>query len=269
MKKFLRPLLAAGLMLSLALPVSADGYVYTFTSSDPAAYMAANSVEPVHTADRGERKNEDVSKNAALIPPGFGTPAMDVPDTGEYLTPSLAPGGRAYGTVMGGGEIYLPTDSASPVISPAQITMSYSPIVNTTAFTDATTDLYYNDGSLGTLRIPAIGLTVSIYEGTDSAAMARGAGHFTETSIWDGNVALASHNRGSSAYFGNIHTLAAGDEITLSTKLGTRTYAVTNVSMVSETDSSALAASADNRLTLYTCVRDQRDQRWCVQAAEV
>ena len=30
-KKLLRPLLAAGLMISLALPASAEGYVYTFT----------------------------------------------------------------------------------------------------------------------------------------------------------------------------------------------------------------------------------------------
>ena len=30
-----------------------------------------------------------------------------------------------------------------------------------------------------------------------------------------------------------------------------------------------LADSGENMLTLYTCVRNQRDQRWCVTAAEV
>ena len=59
-----------------------------------------------------------------------------------------------------------------------------------------------------------------------------------------------------------------GDKITLTTKLGTRTYKVTDVSKVSETDRSGLADSGENMLTLYTCVRNQRDQRWCVTAVE-
>ena len=44
---------------------------------------------------------------------------------------------------------------------------------------------------------------------------------------------------------------------------------VTDVFKVSETDRSGLADSGENMLTLYTCVRNQRDQRWCVTAAEV
>lgn len=51
--------------------------------------------------------------------------------------------------------------------------------------------------------------------------------------------------------------------------LGTRTYEVTSVSKVSETDRSALAASQTNVITLYTCVRDERDFRWCVTGSEI
>ena len=137
-----------------------------------------------------------------------------------------------------------------------------------TAFTDVTADLYYSSGSLGTLKIPAIGLTVSIYQGTDSAALAKGAGHFASTSIWDGNVALAGHNRGVNNHFGKIHTLTAGDTITLTTQLGTRAYSVASVEKVSVTDSSGTAATTDNRITLYTCVMNQPDYRWCVTATE-
>ena len=57
------------------------------------------------------------------------------------------------------------------------------------------------------LEIPSIGLSVNIYQGTDSAALKKGAGHFTSTSIWNGNVALAGHNRGVTNHFGKIHTL--------------------------------------------------------------
>ena len=70
------------------------------------------------------------------------------------------------------------------------------------------------------MEIPSIGLTVKIMQGTDSAALAKGAGHFTSTSIWNGNVALAGHNRGVTNHFGKIHTLAAGNEIILTTALG-------------------------------------------------
>ncbi len=48
--------------------------------------------------------------------------------------------------------------------------------------------------------------------------------------------------------------------------MGTRTYEVTSVSKVKETDTSGTAPTSDNRLTLYTCVRNQRDYRWCVTA---
>ena len=58
------------------------------------------------------------------------------------------------------------------------------------------------------------------------------------------------------------------ETITWTTKLGTRTYEVISVTKVLETDTSGVAATSDNRLTLYTCVRDQRDYRWMVQAIE-
>ncbi len=51
------------------------------------------SVDVIHTADGGAMRNEDVSKNAALIPPVFGSESMNALHTGEYLTPNLAPGG--------------------------------------------------------------------------------------------------------------------------------------------------------------------------------
>ena len=139
---------------------------------------------------------------------------------------------------------------------------------NSTAYTPVSSDLYYSNGSLGTLKIPAIGLTVKVYEGTDSNALKKGAGHFNDTSIWNGNVCIAGHNRGVNNHFGQIHTLTVGDTITYTTKLGTRSYTVTSVSKVLETDTSGTTASSDNRLTLYTCVRDQSVYRWMVCAVE-
>ena len=96
--------------------------------------------------------------------------------------------------------------------------------------------------------------------------LAKGAGHFLDTSIWAGNVCIAGHNRGVRDDFGDLHTLEPGDTVTWTTKLGTRTYEVVSVQKVLETDTSGTTATSDDRLTLYTCVRDQREYRWCVTA---
>ena len=112
-------------------------------------------------------------------------------------------------------------------------------------------------------------MNVKVYEDTTSAVLAKGAGHFTDTSIWDGNVCVAGHNRGVNCYFGNIHTLSIGDKITLTTKLGTRTYSVTGVSKISELDNSLLGPTVENCITLFTCVRNQSAYRWAVRAVEI
>ena len=170
---------------------------------------------------------------------------------------------------VGGGTV---TNSGYPTVDVggAGSTSQFSyTTTQTTAYTEVTSDLYYSGGYLGTLKIPSLGVNVKIYEGTDSAQLAKGAGHFTNTSIWNGNVCLAGHNRGVTNHFGKIHTLNAGDTISLTTQLGARTYSVTSVTKVSETDTSGTAATSGNQITLYTCVMNERDYRWCVVAQEV
>ena len=258
MKKIIT--LCLSLCMTAALAAPAYALEYSIAPPKDFDFGRDTSIEVIHTADGGAMRNEDVSKNAALIPPAFGSESMNALNTGEYLTPNLAPGGiPASGSVIGGG--------ASGVVTPGSAVSggNYQPSV---LFTEVSGDLYYKNGSLGRLEIPALDLSVRIYQGTDSKTLAKGVGHFEDTSIWEGNVCLAAHNRGTNSYFGQIHTLNTGDKITLTTKLGTRTYKVTDVSKVSETDRSGLADSGENMLTLYTCVRNQRDQRWCVTAVE-
>ena len=252
------------LAAALAVPASAAGPLeYFIDAPGDSDYGAPTSFEPVDTVGGGARKNEDVSKNAALIPPGFGTASADTLNTGTPLTPDLAPDSRpATNAVING--------TSAPVFVPGSMIPDVpSTPVPSTGYTEVTSDLYYAAGHLGTLKIPAIGLTVKVYEGTDSKTLSKGAGHFENTSIWDGNVAFAGHNRGVNNHFGKIHTLELGDEISLTTKLGTRTYEVVSVAKVSETDRSGLAATAENMITLYTCVMNQRDYRWCVKAVEI
>ena len=265
MKKLTTLCLAACLTAALATPAGALDYA--IDAPDGPDYGKPTSVEVVHTADGGALKNEDVSKNAALIPPAFGSASADTLNTGTYLTPNLAPESMAVGAISGSGmPIVFPpsvdTNVSAPVIEEEQqpASLGYTPV---------TSDLYYASGHLGTLKIPAIDLSVRVYEGTDSSTLAKGAGHFEGTSIWAGNCAIAGHNRGVRDDFGDLHTLERGDTVTWTTKLGTRTYEVVSVEKVLETDTSGTAPSAENMLTLYTCVMNQRDYRWQVQAVEV
>ena len=80
------------------------------------------------------------------------------------------------------------------------------------------------------------------------------------------NVAIAGHNRGVNNHFGKIHTLDIGDTIKLTTQLGTRSYEVYSVSKIGVDDTSVLNDSTENIITLVTCVKNQPDYRWCVQA---
>lgn len=291
MKKFL----ILSVLAALALTAHAGALEYTMEAPDGPNYGKATSIEVVHTRDNGERENADISKNAALIPPGFGTPTADLPGSGEYLTPNLAPeakagtgavinGSLSAATVIppasgsavfapsGGGTTAPPSSTGGTVYQPgsSSLTTTTRPTAtDASTFTEVTEDLYYKGGYLGRLEIPALDLSVKIYEGTGSSTLAKGVGHFEDTSIWGSNVCLAAHNRGANNYFGKIHTLDAGDRITLTTKLGTKTYEITTVSKVSETDRSGLEETGESCLTLYTCVRDQRDLRYCVRAVEV
>ena len=279
MKKRLITLLAACCLLA-ALSVSACALEYTFDSPSTGDFGTPTSAGDI--IRERENPNTDKSKNSALIPPGFGTPTSYLPNSGEFLTPNLAADGplnspslmvSAGGANTSGGAVVLrgPVGSVSstpPSFSASTSLDSAGGGSSGGSYTEVTSDSYYSNGSLGTLKIPAIDLTVKIYQGTGSDTLKKGAGHFTNTSIWNGNVSLAAHNRGANSYFGEIHTLENGDRITLTTKEGTRTYAVTSVAKISETDNSMLESTSENCITLFTCVRDQREYRWCVRAVE-
>ena len=127
----------------------------------------------------------------------------------------------------------------------------------------------YKDGSIGTIKIPSLKINMKVWEGETSTSMSKGLGHYSSTSAWDGNVGACGHNRGTKYAIGAIKNLKQGDTITYTTMYGTRTYAVTLVKTISNTDWSYLQATSDNRLTLTTCLADHPESRVVVQAVEI
>jgi LPXTG-site transpeptidase (sortase) family protein len=131
----------------------------------------------------------------------------------------------------------------------------------------------FDDGSIGVLSIPKIGLTVNVYQSDDQMEdMEYGAAHFKCTSAWDGNIGLSSHNwtpSGHGAFFRDLHTLSVGDTLIYRTALGEREYRVTTIRTISDEDWSWLSRTTDNRMTLITCVSDNPSKRLMVQGVQV
>ena len=131
-------------------------------------------------------------------------------------------------------------------------------------------DIIHYDDEIGTLTIPDILLdNVPIRESVELSTLSETIGHFPSTSIYEGNVGLASHNSGSKGdFFKNLRKIKIGSEIFYQTQYGTKRYVVTLKKEIDETDWSYLQETEDNRITLITCVAGQKEKRLCVQAVE-
>ncbi len=130
-------------------------------------------------------------------------------------------------------------------------------------------EIKHND-SIGTLTIPDILLdNAPIKESVELSTLSEAIGHFTSTSLYSGNVGLASHNGGGKGdYFKNLNKVKEGSEIYYQTDFGVRRYIVKTIAIIDETDWSYLQETEDNRITLITCVKGQKSKRLCVQALE-
>ena len=123
---------------------------------------------------------------------------------------------------------------------------------------------------IGYISIEKIGLEKApIADGTENKIINNYVGHFTNTAYLDGNVCLCSHNRGSkAAYFGELKNLSVGDEITYITKYETKKYEIQEIKKIEETDFSVLEETEENKITLITCVENQKNLRLCVIGLE-
>ena len=255
----------------------ASALEYTIDGADQALFGQSTSIDTVQTDQAPEPENINRSKDSAFAPPPFGSPTSNTPGTGELLTPNIsevAPmqiGSQQAGNETGGipsssgQDVYIPGSDMIVIPPAAEPNTPYTP---STLFT-LPDGMYYDDGSLGVLKIPAVGLTVRVFEDESLESLRKGAGHFKSTSCWDGNVGIAGHNRGVTNHFGQIHTLSNGDRILYTTVYGTRTYEVFYVGQIDYTDFSRLDRSDYNMITLITCVRDVPTKRWCVQARQI
>lgn len=120
------------------------------------------------------------------------------------------------------------------------------------------------------IEIPKINLLAPIKEGTSQEVLADAVGHFEESEKYEGNVALAGHNRGYNCdFFGEIKKLKNGDKIIYYTDEGKTEYEVVLNKIIQQNDWTYIENTEDNRITLITCVENMYEYRRCIQAVEV
>jgi sortase A len=252
-------------MITTAMSTTAMAVDYNFTSGNDTWSGFGNSTstdapvipDPMST---NTRRNKD----AAFFPPPYGVFSGEIP---------TSPSSPYHNNMPVSGFVHVnqelpPVGNEDYAPGSGIVTIGFLPSTSQTAMLN-TAPRSYEDGSIGTLYVERTGAVIKVYEGEDAANLAKGAGHFSSTSAWDGNVALAGHNRGASAYFSFVKDLQSGDLLSYTTPYGSRTYKVISKTQYDENDTSALSYSDENILTLITCVADAPELRYCVVAQEV
>jgi sortase A len=108
---------------------------------------------------------------------------------------------------------------------------------------------------LGRLRVPAIGLSTIVVEGTGGAELRSGPGHYPDTALpgQRGTVAVAGHRTTYGAPFRRVDDLRRGDRIELAMPYGRFTYRVEHTRIVPPTAVEVVGRVAYDRLVLTAC----------------
>ena len=176
MKKLISTFIVTVIMFtSMSVPALAynyqfsSGYDYSDTLGKPTSTDALADDDPM---TENTRRNKDASYN----PPPYGTGSGDIPTEYSSLyhnnsTPyNGGTVGVTYTPINTGGSVSPDTGTDYGGMLPP--TLMYSPdILNVQP-------LYYDDGSIGTLSIPKLNITVKVYEGETLDNMKNGIGHF-------------------------------------------------------------------------------------------
>jgi sortase A len=108
---------------------------------------------------------------------------------------------------------------------------------------------------LGTIEIPKIGVSASMFEGVSLTVLDHGPGHWPGSAEpgHTGNVVIAGHRTSHSRPFRNIDQLVAGDQVIFVNSEGRFVYAVTSTEVVEPTALRILDQGTDRTATLFAC----------------
>ena len=108
---------------------------------------------------------------------------------------------------------------------------------------------------LGTIEIPQLGVTKSMYEGITLTTLNHGPGHWPGTAMpgSQGNVVIAGHRVSHDKPFRNLDKLKPGDQVIMTTDAGRFVYEVTGTDIVYPDALWIVDQTADYTATLFAC----------------
>lgn len=112
-----------------------------------------------------------------------------------------------------------------------------------------------NGEAIGRLAIPSIDLDVVVVEGTDTASLQKGPGHYPETPFpgQGGTTAIAGHRTTYLAPFRHLDQLARGDEIEIEMPYANFAYRVQKTRVVDDSAVDIIHKVGYERLVLTAC----------------
>lgn len=108
---------------------------------------------------------------------------------------------------------------------------------------------------IGRIRIPEIGATKVVVEGTDGGSLRKGPGHYPETPLPGirGTVAIAGHRTTYGAPFRDLDKLEQRDEVIVDMPYGRFVYRVERAQIVDPTATWVTRRVRHDRLVLTAC----------------
>lgn len=183
--------LSAVMVLSMTAPAFASDY--SFTTTAPQDYYGGTSYEDVYGSQYNYGGPNVVDYEIPELEYGrFSTTQTGIME--RTILPGLegvvatSDGTGIYGIGGGGGgpltELVIEgTGGSDSTIMPTP------PSVQQPAYTSVS-GMVRADGSIGALSIPKLGISMKVWEGETNASMAKGLGHYSSTSGWDGNIGM-------------------------------------------------------------------------------
>jgi len=109
--------------------------------------------------------------------------------------------------------------------------------------------------AIGKIELPALDKSYYVIEGTDTASLRKGPGHYEDTPLpgQRGTVGIAGHRTTNGAPFRDIDDLEPRDEIRVEMPYGTFVYSVEETRIVDDNDLSVKDPVGYNRLMLSAC----------------
>ena len=108
---------------------------------------------------------------------------------------------------------------------------------------------------LGTIEMPSLGVSKSLFEGVSLTVLDHGPGHWPGTAMPGhlGNVVIGGHRTSYDRPFRHIDQLAPGDEVILTTAEGRFVYKVTSTEVVTPDAMWIIDQTAAYTATLFAC----------------